>query len=52
MTMTPFGLVVMALGIAAFLPLVGYGAIELYRIIKQYLKAKKVNDSGYRYWYS
>lgn len=47
-TMTPFGLLVIAMGISAFLPLALYGAVELYRIIKQYLEVKKANNSyGY-----
>ena len=46
-TMTPFGLVVMVMGISAFLPLVWYGIKELYRIFKEYLKVKKANNYDY-----
>lgn len=42
--MTPFGLVVILMGIAAFIPLAWYGIVELYRAIKQYLKVKKANN--------
>lgn len=42
--MTPFGLVVIMMGISAFLPLALYGVVELHRIVKQYLKVKKANN--------
>ena len=48
-TMTPFGLLVIAMGISAFLPLTWCGIVELYRIVKQYLKVKKANNYGR--WY-
>lgn len=44
--MTPFGLVVIMMGILAFIPLAWYGVVELYRVIKQYLKARNVNNYG------
>lgn len=45
--MTPFGLVVIMMGVLAFLPLAWYGVVELCRVIKQYLKVRSVNNYEY-----